>query len=112
MRHLAFNIYRCAENKFCYRLADRTGNLILHLECIETWMSCINIIVLLKVYVRSEEHYQLKDSMLNGSYSFEIHGASGHIIGFSKIYDNSFERDAAIEKVKYIAGEAGIEDLT
>jgi len=107
-----FEIKKASDGQFIFHLNEtETGRIILRSERYKAKSSCERGIGSVKTNAPNDSRYERLYAS-NGQYYFNLKAANGEIIGTSKMFDTSKERDEDIRLVKAQAPDASVVDLS
>lgn len=112
MKFPKFVIKKSSDDQFYFNLWSANQEIVLNSEMYTTKQNCKNGIDSVKSNAPNEKNYEKKVSE-NSKYYFVLKSSqNGQVIGVSKLYTYSVDRDFAIEIVKRDAPIADTEDLS
>ncbi len=111
MSYFRFQLFRsAADHQYYFRLKAGDDRILLSSEGYTAKSSCLHGIDSVKRNADNDDRYSRKDNP--GSYRFNLKAANGEIIGRSKAYVTSEEREKDINALKAYAPGALTEDIT
>lgn len=106
-----FIVKRAANNEFYFVLQLPNGDILLTSNRYLFKVSCLSAVETAKNC--SSKHYNYQKGMAtSGGHFFVLRGADNEIVCTSEIYQNSFQRDEAMEFVKNELAAVPVRDLT
>lgn len=106
-----FQIRLSANDQYYFNFIDANSNVVLRSEQYTTKSACKNGIDSVKTNAPLNNRYD-KQTASDGKYYFNLKAGNGEIIGTSKMYTSSADRDAGIDFVKSQAPTAAVKDLS
>lgn len=111
MKYPKFIIRKSSNDQFYFNLWSAQEEIVLTSEMYTTKQGCKNGIESVKTNATDDKNYEKRISE-NGKYYFVLKAGNGEIIGVSKMYAYSTDRDNGIAIVKRDAPKAETEDLS
>jgi uncharacterized protein YegP (UPF0339 family) len=111
MKFPKFIIKKSTNDQFYFNLWSAQEEIVLNSEMYTAKSSCKNGIESVKTNAPYDSRYEKRTSE-NSKYYFVLKSANGEIIGLSKMYTYSSDRDNGIAIVKRDAPIAETEDLS
>ncbi|UPT71050.1 MAG: YegP family protein [Flavobacterium sp. JAD_PAG50586_2] len=111
MKFPKFIIKKSSNDQFYFNLWSAQEEIVLTSEMYTAKQSCKNGIESVKTNAPHDKNYY-KQISENGKYYFVLKSGNGEIIGVSKMYTYSSDRDNSIATVKRDAPIAETEDLS
>ena len=111
MKYPKFIIKKSSNDQFYFNLWSAQEEIVLSSEMYTAKQSCKNGIESVKANAPFDKNYEKRISE-NNKYYFVLKSANGEIIGVSKMYVYSSDRDNGITIVKRDAPVAETEDLS
>lgn len=111
MKYPKFIIKKSSNDQFYFNLWSAQEEIVLNSEMYKTKQGCKNGIESVKTNAPYDKNYEKRISE-NGKYYFVLKSSNGEIIGVSKMYPFSSDRDNGITIVKRDAPIAETEDLS
>ncbi|UPT69901.1 MAG: YegP family protein [Flavobacterium sp. JAD_PAG50586_2] len=111
MKYPKFVIRKSSNDQFYFNLWSAQEEILLTSEMYTAKQSCKNGIESVKTNAPNDKNYYKQISQ-NGKYYFVLKSGNGEIIGVSRMYTDSSDRDNSIAKVKRDAPIAETEELS
>lgn len=111
MKYPKFIIKKSSDDQFYFNLWSAQEEIVLKSEMYKTKQGCKNGIESVTINATYDKNYY-KQISENGKYYFVLKSGNGEIIGVSKMYTFSSDRDAGIAITKRDAPIAETEDLS